>query len=189
VIAAFVPNDVIDTYRGLESIEVLPNGYIVTNTGAQLVERLGPLAMVVYERSHAARIAIRSLLARSMERGRPVVGEDVYREGGFHEDDWAEVLHQYDRMLARAREHGAGFVVVHLPAQGPWQERHAYPGRRLAAWAARAGAGFVDVLPAMLAHPHPERLYWPVDGHPSDEGHAVIAEALRDGLASQGAVP
>jgi lysophospholipase L1-like esterase len=189
VVVGFVPNDVIDTYRGLKAIRVLPNGYIVTNYGAQLLERLGPVPLLAYERSHAARIAIRALLARTLENERPVRGDDVYRPGGYHEDDWLEVLRQYDRMAARAREHGAGLAVVHLPAQGPWDERHAYPAERLAAWAAGAGASFVDTLPALRRHPHPESLYWALDGHPTDAGHAVMADALLAGLTERGLVP
>lgn len=189
VLVAFVPNDVLDTYLGLDAMEVLPNGHIVTNYGARLLQRLGPATTTVYEHSHAARIVIRALLQRAVANERPVRGEDVYRADGFHEADWQELLRQLDAMLDVTRRQGAELVVIHLPAGPPWDASRAYPGQRLSAWARASGAVFVDTLPALRRHPAPETLYWPLDGHPTDEGHAVFAEVLYEELTSRGLVP
>jgi lysophospholipase L1-like esterase len=189
VIVGFVANDVIDTYLGLEAIEVLPDGRIVTNYGAKLLAELGPALLVLYEHWYTFRIPVRRWLTARIANERPVRPDDVYREGGFHEEAWREVEREYDRMVETTRAHGAGFVLVYLPQQGPWDEAASYPAARLAAWAARSDVTFVDVLPAMRAVPHPERLYWPRDRHPTGAGHAIIANALFETLTARELVP
>jgi lysophospholipase L1-like esterase len=189
VIVGFVANDVIDTHLGLESIEVLPDGRIVTTHGARLLADLGPWMLVLYERWHSFRIPVRRWLAARIADERPVRPEEVLRAGGFHEEAWREVERQYDRMLETSRAHGAGFVLVYLPQQGPWPEAAGYPAARLGAWAARAGVPFVDGLAAMRASPEPERLHWPEDRHPTAAGHQVIADAIFETLTALGVVP
>jgi hypothetical protein len=52
----------------------------------------------------------------------------------------------------------------------------------------RHGGTYVDVLPEFAKIPNPERHFFPVDGHPDAEGHAMLSDVLADGLTS-GAVP
>jgi lysophospholipase L1-like esterase len=188
VIAGFVANDVIDTYLGVESIEVLPDGRIVTTHGARLLAELGPGLLALYEHWQSFRIPVRRWLSTRIANERPVRPEEVYREGGSHEEAWREVERQYDRLVETTRAHGAAFVLVYLPQQGPWDEAAGYPAARLGAWAARAGVPFVDVLPAMRTSPQPERLYWLKDHHPTAQGHALVADVLFSTLAD-GPVP
>lgn len=188
VLVGFVPNDVIDTQFGLEAIEVLPDGRLISNRGAKLVARLGPVTTSLYTRSHLLRI----LLARYLEARYPeppVRWLEVFRPDGYHEPAWRELERQYGLMADLARAHGAGFVLVHLPQMGPWGEGDAYPASRLAAWAERRGVAFVDVLPALRARGDGSLLYWPEDRHPTDAGHAIIADAIFDGLGARGLVP
>ena len=189
VVVGFVANDVLDTYLGLEAIEVLPDGRIVTTHGARLLADLGPGMLTLYEHWHSFRIPVRRWLTARIANERPVRPEEVFREGGFHEEAWREVERQYDRMVETARAHGAGFVLVYLPQQGPWDEAAGYPAARLGAWAKRSGVPFVDALPAMRAGPEPERLYWPRDRHPTEAGHAIIANALFEALTARKLVP
>jgi hypothetical protein len=49
------------------------------------------------------------------------------------------------------------------------------------------GGIFIDILPAFRDLLGPEHLYYPVDGHPSGQGQAVLANLLAKGLA--GAIP
>ena len=50
------------------------------------------------------------------------------------------------------------------------------------------GGCFIDILPDYRTVPDPERDYFPVDGHPDADGHAIIARFLAKELTS-GAVP
>jgi lysophospholipase L1-like esterase len=50
------------------------------------------------------------------------------------------------------------------------------------------GGLFIDILPNYRLVPNPERDYFPVDGHPNADGHAIISRFLAKELSS-GAVP
>ena len=50
------------------------------------------------------------------------------------------------------------------------------------------GGRFIDILPDFRLVPNPERNYFPVDGHPNADGHAIISRFLAKELSS-GAVP
>jgi lysophospholipase L1-like esterase len=189
VLVGFVANDVVDTALGVESIEVLPDGRIVTTHGARLLAELGPGLLTLYEHWQTFRIPVRRWLTARIANERPVRPEEVFRENGFHEEAWREVEREYDRMVETARAHGARLVLVSLPQQGPWDETAGYPGARLGAWAARSGVLFVDALPAMRASSAHERLHWPRDRHPTAAGHRVVADAIFEALVARGAVP
>jgi hypothetical protein len=50
------------------------------------------------------------------------------------------------------------------------------------------GGRFIDILPDYRGIPGPERAYFPLDGHPDADGHAIISRFLAKELTS-GAVP
>jgi hypothetical protein len=52
----------------------------------------------------------------------------------------------------------------------------------------RYGGIYIDILPEFRSIPNPEQYYFPVDGHPDSEGHAMIASFLAKELTG-GAVP
>lgn len=189
VVVGFVPNDVIDTHLGLEAIEVLSDGRLVSNYGARLLAALGPGLLTLYEHWHSFRIPMRRWLQARIADDRPIRPDEVFREGGYHEEDWREVERQYDGMVSLCRERGAGFVLVHLPQQAPWDEAASYPARRLAGWSERAGVLFVDPLPAMRAHDAPETLHWRLDRHPTAAGHALVADVFFGALEAGNLVP
>lgn len=190
VTVGFVPNDVLDTYLGVEAIRVLPDGRLVSNYGARLLEQLGPGMLFLYRNWHTLRIPIRRYLQTQVERDKPIHPEDLFRDGGAHENDWQEIERQYTAMAELLRPSGAPLVVVHLPQRDLQNEGVEYPARRLSAWAARTpGASFVDTLPTLRERAAGARLYWPKDGHPTDAGHEVFAEVLGDALVERGLVP
>jgi hypothetical protein len=51
-----------------------------------------------------------------------------------------------------------------------------------------SGGTYVDILPDFRKVPNPERLYYPVDGHPNIQGNAAISSMLARELSS-GAIP
>jgi len=46
----------------------------------------------------------------------------------------------------------------------------------------RAGAIYVDILPYFQARAEADQLYFPVDGHPNEDGSAIIARAIAQSL-------
>jgi hypothetical protein len=42
----------------------------------------------------------------------------------------------------------------------------------------RHGGIYIDILPDFRAVPNPEQYYYPIDGHPNPEGHAIISQLL-----------
>ncbi len=50
------------------------------------------------------------------------------------------------------------------------------------------GGTYVSILPGFRSVPNAEQYYLPIDGHPTAEGHAILAELLAKALTS-GAVP
>ena len=174
VVVGFLPNDVVDTYLGLDSVIPDRAGRLITREAAAL----GPLAVSLHDHSHLARIALHRYVGwRRALRFRPRIDE-IYRADGYHERDWRVVEAEYDRMSALAASVGARLVVLHIPQRGPWSEPDRYPATRLEAWSRTRGAAFVDALPALERAAPGARLYYERDGHLTAAGHAVVAGEL-----------
>jgi lysophospholipase L1-like esterase len=190
VLVAFVPNDVIDTYLGLDALAVSGDGYLLTSHGARLVRDLPKPLARLYTWSHAFRLALGRIASYRAARAQPIRWEDVYRADGFHEKDWQEVERQYRAMSRLARQHGVPLLLVHIPMKGDLDAPHAaYPAQRLATLAAQESVAFADVLPALRDAARAAPAYWPRDGHPNPRGAAVIAQALYQALIDHGPVP
>lgn len=179
ILIGFLPNDVLDSSLGLDGVSVGPSGFLRSRQG----QRLGAFGEVLYENSALARIVL-PRLAMLAEHGSLRSGS-IYKGGGTHEKDWRTVEREYARIVAIANEIRAKVVVVNVPQHGPWPPERSYPGRRLGAWAAAHGAGFVDVLPAMIeAEKTGGPLYYPKDGHCTPRGYGVIARAIEQYLVA-----
>jgi len=186
VLVGFVPNDVIDTYFGPDAIVVDPSGYLETREAAEL----GTLATVLYRKSHVFRIVLGTYVKYRIATNYQPHWEDVFRAGGYHERDWQQIESEYEKMAAVASRAKATIVFVHIPQNGPWREEHSYPAARLAAWAAKTGVHFVDVLRAMrAANKASGPLYYPVDGHCMPAGYSVVAAQIYAYLAQRSLVP
>ena len=185
ILVGFLPNDVIDTYFGLDAVKVDESGALKTREA----EELGSWAAPVYRNCHFCRILLRKYVSWRIERKYPRRWDDLFEAGGFHERDWVRIEGEYDRMAAFAASIAAGFVVLHIPQKGPWLEKHRYPATRLSAWAANRNVGFVDVLPALERASARQRLYYEKDGHCTPAGQAVIARELFRYLTEQKFIP
>ena len=62
-------------------------------------------------------------------------------------------------------------------------------GKKLAEIAGRHGILYLDSLEAFAADPQPEQLFYPVDGHMTDAGHALLADAIVRRLLGADAPP
>ncbi len=187
VIAAFVPNDVIDTDNGIEAVTTR-DGYLISREGA----RMGKTAVWLYERSHVIRILLRGYVkykAPDDPNNKRHNWEAIYVDKGPYEKDWLKIEEEYARMNDLASSVGAKLVIVNIPQNGIWDRSVFYPSYRLNKWCREHGAYFIDTLPAILKALASEQLYWKKDGHPNPRGYAVIAEAVNEGLKEKGLVP
>jgi hypothetical protein len=60
------------------------------------------------------------------------------------------------------------------------------PQTHLAAWAARSGTAYLDLLPAMRAAGQTQPLYFRTDRHWTAAGHALAAGVIKDYLTQPG---
>ena len=181
VLVGVLPNDVADTYLGLEAVTTDSWGFLETREARQL----GKVGRAIYRHSQLGRLLLRIYVSR---RSQPHYG-DMFRDGGFHEKDWVKMETEFGRMATLADSIGAKLILIHIPQRGPWTEEHRYLPRRLSAWAEKQGVHFLDVLPAMIHQTAPEGLYYPNDGHCTPAGYAVIADTLSRYLVDQGLIP
>jgi lysophospholipase L1-like esterase len=185
ILVGFLPNDVIDTYLGLDAVRAGKSGYLMTREAREL----GRMGTLLYRYSHVGRLLVKGYVDWWASRQHRPRGDEVFRDGGFHEPDWRKVEVEFDRMASIVDSVGAKLVVLHIPQKGPWTDESRYPAVRFSAWAARQGVSFVDILPAMVRASDRERLYYQNDGHCTAAGHAVIARELYAKLLDQGLVP
>jgi hypothetical protein len=184
IMVAFLPNDIVDTYEGLEVIRVRQDGFL----SSQGLEHLGAVAVWLSRHSRVIRSLLVHVAAFVRERTHPVHGQDIYRDGGFHEPDWRKVESEFERMQELARQNGADFVIVSIPQHGPWPAERDYPDQRLARWSAGHGVVFIPTLPALRAA-STQQLYWPKDGHCTPAGYGVIAQTIAAELMRLQVVP
>jgi hypothetical protein len=127
-------------------------------------------------------------------------------EAGFLKEtlnaEWQNRLRHFDGQAARIEKQatGAGIplvaVLVPYRAQASVISMGEWPAGfnpyklddELRAIITSHGGTYVDILPGFRDVPNAEQYYLPLDGHPTAEGHAVIAGLLAKALTS-GAVP
>jgi hypothetical protein len=101
-------------------------------------------------------------------------------------------------MAEKLRAARVPLIVIPVPSRaeaallssGEWPP-HVDPfafGREIESIASRHGVGFVDLMEPFSRIPNSENLYYVVDGHPTVEGHKVIAKELLQKL-EDGSVP
>jgi GDSL-like lipase/acylhydrolase family protein len=174
IVVGFLPNDVIDTYFGLNALIVDTDGYLKTSAG----EELGTLGVLIYRHSHLLRLLLQKYINYRISLQFHPHLEEVLKDNGFHESDWRVIESEYTKMVGLAKQLHARMLFVHIPQKGPWSESAYYPSKRLAAWASNNGVSFVDVLPTMAQVSGNKPLYYEKDGHCTPEGYAVIAKSI-----------
>jgi len=186
VVVGFLPNDVFDTWMGIDAVVVSKQGWLTSRDATEM----GSLVTWFYVNSHVVRIPL-----AAMVRGKRAVFFDgdwattMYRPDEEAETAWRRVLEEYDRMDRAIRQVGARMVVLYIPANPPLTAMHDYPAERLASWAKARGIEVISALPEMRAAMGTEPLYWPRDGHCTPAGYRIIAEVLTRELDARGLVP
>ena len=189
ILVGFVPNDVMDTYMGIDAVSADETGYLKTSEAAEI----GRGGTFVYQRSHLLRIPLRAFINRRTRQKYRIDWAQVFEENGLYEEAWQKIEREYERMVEMARANGARIAIVHIPLGPRSLERigtsnASYPAKRLAAWCEKRGVLFIDTLPAMTAAKEPAALHWEKDGHCTAEGHRIIAETIYEALIRTGAV-
>lgn len=99
----------------------------------------------------------------------------------FSEADAARASHLLGRLAALARARGAEALFVFATSQTPVvaEKEVEVAAARVVEDAARAaGAGFLELTPALRRRDDRYDLYYPLDGHWTAEGHAAAAEEI-----------
>jgi hypothetical protein len=132
-----------------------------------------------YRRNYLLRQDDRGLIARQ--------SPPVWRQR------WADLESVAAEMATRAKAAGVPFAVAAVPdraealmmSAGDWPpdlDPFAF-GEQLRAITERHGGVYLDILPAFREERDAERMYYPVDGHMTSEGHAFIARVLADRMS------
>ena len=187
IIVGFLPNDVLDTMRGLESVVVDKQGYLTSAEAADL----GAFGLWLYRTSHVARIALRAWVKFRQRDLPPDWWMPIYEPNEEFEAAWLELEHQYDGIRTLAQTAGAKLVVLNIPESVPDQSFHAYPAKRLAAWCGDHDVTFIDAAPQVLAASQASQdpLYYSEDRHCTPAGYQAVADALLAGLVAADLIP
>jgi len=185
VIVGVTPNDVIDTFLGLDAVTVHESGYLVPRA----TQQLGPFATTLFLHSQLARMVVARTLAPRGTGGEVPRPDDVFVAGGFHEWDWQALESDLHSILGLARRHGARVAVVGIPQSGLDGPGVQYFDSRLAVWSRSENTLYISVLDALRTGATVEPMYWRQDGHCRPAGYAVIAETIADALIGAGMVP
>jgi hypothetical protein len=119
-----------------------------------------------------------------------------------YDPQWQERLQVFDRyageMAMKAKLRGIPFVVALIPnraqtamiSMGEWPDGYdPYKlGNEVRSIVTGHGGTYIDILPYFRNVPNPESHYFPIDGHPDADGHAIISDFLARGLTG-GAIP
>jgi hypothetical protein len=115
---------------------------------------------------------------------------------------WEHLREHFEKEAAefekRSASAGVPFVAVLVPnraqaamvSMGEWPAGY-NPYRldaELRAMIVSHGGTYIDILPGFRGVPNPERHYFPVDGHPDANAHAIISDLIAKELTS-GAIP
>ena len=185
ILVGFLPNDISDTYTGIDFITVSDDGYMLTSEA----NKLGKIGSWLYIHSHLARTVLGKYVSYKIRTEYPVHYSDVFRADGHHEKDWKKVELEFEKIIELARKIGSKITFIHIPQQGPWVDSASYPAKRLSKWCSGQGVNFIDILPAMKKASKDEVLYWKKDGHCTSAGYRIIAETICSQLIEKGLVP
>jgi lysophospholipase L1-like esterase len=187
VTVGFLPNDIIDTYLGMDAVRVHKSGFLVRRDAGEM----GQFGTWLFTRSHFFRWSLRIYLEALKQGDSKPSWPDVWIPNGTHESDWVALENQYEEMSQMIKAQGGQLLLIQIPQKGPWTEADLYPGKRLSQWTQSKGVAFVDTLPRFVkaAKAGSEPLYYPKDGHCTPAGYGVIADALFEYLVSNDLVP
>jgi len=180
ILIGFTPNDIADTYFGLEAVTVSKNGYLLSDDA----QKIGDVGMWLYLNCHSCRIVLQFYMG--ILKKRIPKFQSSAEHHAFFEPSWKKVEKTYEEMMQLADELGSKIVFVHIPQNNKDRE---YSPQRLLRWSKKRNAFFINVLPAMREASKKQELYWPLDAHCNAEGYKIIARTIFSELTSKKLVP
>ncbi|MCH8902452.1 MAG: hypothetical protein IIA45_00835 [Bacteroidetes bacterium] len=182
VMVGFLPNDIVDTYFGLESVTLSNEGYLLTREGAAL----GDLGTWLFFNSHFGRIVLSKYVALRIRMKYTVRDKDLFIKDGYHEKDWKKIEEEYSKMRKLTKTIGAKMAVIYIPGKGPYRDHHNYAVKRISDWCEANDALFINTLPAMKQYDGAEKLYFEKDVHYTEVGYELVAETIYNTLIING---
>jgi len=190
ILVAFVPNDIMDTYMGVQSVVVDDSGYL----RRWEARRVGTAGVFLYRHSHVFRLLFRKHLDRQVKKRFTIDWAEVFKASGIYEDAWRKVEAEYDQMVRIAGEAGIPIALLYLPVEPAAVDHYqiedpSYPASRLKRWASGRRVPFIDSAPALAEASKEAQVFWTKDGHCTPRGYGVIAEVVYESLLANGLVP
>lgn len=185
VIIGFLPNDVVNTYTGLNYYKVTEDNYL-TVFNNNVFEKA---CRLLYYNSHFFRLILTkfywSISSHSFEHW-----ADIYKESGFHERNWQKIEDEYSKMREICNRINAKLVIIHIPERvlPAGVAERTYPAERLAVWCRNHNAYFIDILPVFEKSGNFDSFYWK-EGHCNPKGYELIAETVYSKLIEGRLVP
>lgn len=171
ILVGFLPNDIIESYLGLNAVLVSESGHLIRPGEFNEIEKW------LYTHSHIFRIIYRKYFSNDHPS----------------KINWAEgeekITGEYLKIVELANQIDAKIVLIHIPQRGPWDDNARGIASRLAEWSSSHNIPFIDVLPAMEKSSQNQVLYWEKDGHCTAAGYKVIAETIFSYLVEKNLVP
>jgi lysophospholipase L1-like esterase len=176
ILINFMPNDISDTHLGIDAVIVDQSGLLTVQEAAYL----GRIGVFLYTKSYLCRYVLKNYISHRVSQQNKALGNwnEIYKPNGFYEKDWQTVELEYQKMVNIAAELKAPIVFIHIPQKGPWNESNFYPAQRLAAFAIKHKAGFIDILPGMIEASANKVLYYEKEGHCTPQGYMIIAQQV-----------
>ena len=174
VLVGFNPSDLFETWQGLDEVRV-HDGFLKTTSA----RRMGRFGTFLYLHSHAAR----ALLDVKMKNARR---KAFKKFESCRDQAWAKIETEYDRMRAILPA-GVRMAIVIIPfSQQPPPSDIA----RLLDYGATRNILVIDASPALCSTPdNNAHFFWPIDGHCTPKGYAVLADLVFNAVTLHGLVP
>lgn len=183
ILVSFLPNDLIETYYGLNALRVSPDGYLKSFSGSTF----GEFVTQLYFHSYLCRNILGGLHQQLVSKSL-IHWNDIYKKNGFYEKSWEKIEKEFSQMNEISRSIGAIFAIVYIPQNDTQEKNKIYPAVRLAGWCRANGVVFIDTLPVLQSAVTGRSFYWK-EGHCNKEGYQAIAEKISYELLRQGLIP
>ena len=185
IIIGFLPNDIIDTYYGLNVISVDKKGYLVSSES----RTLGSYGIYIYRYCHIFRILWRYYLTNFAQNQKKPGFNQIFKENGMYEKEWQKVESEYKKIIKISNKTGSKTIIMLIPQKGIHNDNYSYIANRLSEFGSQNGAYFHDTRPDLIKASKNKILYYEKDGHCTPDGYRVIANSIYRFLTVNNLVP
>lgn len=175
------PDVILLAYSGTDSKEaamgvhytVSKQGYLLNDTGYLL----NGFTLNMYIHSRVARIILRKWIDHKRTRFSESHLTQSERNA-LWEEGWSKLFDEYNEIRSIAKHKEIPLIVIYIPFRINFENEEQMRADRLAVWCQNNSVPFINLLPVFRSHPNPSELHWPIDGHCTIAGNALIANEL-----------